>query len=128
MAKKILFKLLSFEPLPLGKGRCPRWKLRGETIEGDQLVMTTAVIGKSELRWHPRSVQGETLRVTYHRTRSGTLMADLWRPSWAEGEDLAAQFAMARTRYLVEQERQALAAEVPQKEVPLPDSTPRLRL
>jgi hypothetical protein len=128
MAKKILFKLKSFKPVRRRAWTCPRWTLHGETIEGDQVSMTTGIYGNGELRWNPKSVVGETLRVTYHLTRNGNMVADLWRPSWAEGEDLGALFAQERTKYLVEQERQALVVEVATEDWSPPRPKPSIRL
>lgn len=110
--EKILFKLEGAKDLRKRKSAPWSWCMEGETIEGRKLTLRTSKVGPSEKRWDPTKFVGQTFRVTLHATSQGTLMADLWRPSWAEGEDLAALFAHERTLYQVEQERQTLAAAV----------------
>lgn len=110
--QKMLFRLDDAMDLRKCKGASWSWRLCGETIEGKQLTLRTAKIGRGEKRWDPTKLIGETLRVTFDATARGNLVADLWRPSWAEGDDLAALFAHDRTLYQVEQERLTLQATV----------------
>lgn len=125
--RKMLFRLEGVEDLRKRKNAPWSWCLRGRVIEG-QVSLLTSKVGPNEKRWDPVKLVGQTLRITYHTTASGTLMADLWRPSWAEGEDLSALFDMERTLYLVEQERQELLAAVPRFEVLLCGLRARQRL
>lgn len=109
--KKMLFRLDAAKDLREHAGQPWLWSLEGETIEGKKLTMRTSRVGRNEMRWFPTNLIGEVLQLTYHETRTGNLMADLWRPHWAEGRDLRAEFNDQRTLYRVEQERQALLAE-----------------
>lgn len=111
MTKKMLFKLEAATDLRTGPRQPCSWLLHGETVEGRRLTMRTSLMGPSEKRWIPGTILGQTLRVSYHKTRAGNLVADLWRPSWAEGENLDALFAKEHARYRVEKERQELEAE-----------------
>lgn len=110
--KKMLFRLTAATDLRKGPRMPYRWIFHGETIEGNQISMTTSKIGRGELRWFPKKIMGQTIRVSYHETAKGNFIADLWRPAWAEGEDLVKLFAHERTLYLVEQEHLAIEAEV----------------
>ena len=125
--RKMLFRLEGVEDLRKRKSAPWSWCLRGRDIEG-QVSLLTSKVGPNEKRWDPVKLVGQTLRLTYHTTASGTLMADLWRPSWAEGEDLSALFDMERTLCLVEQERQELLGAVPRFEVLLCGLRARQRL
>ena len=106
--QKMLFKLDQATDLRRRKDALWSWCLEGETIEGRFLTLRTAKVGRGELRWDPAKLIGETLRLSFHETPLGNLMADLWRPSWAEEEDLAALFVHERRLYQVDQERLAL--------------------
>lgn len=110
--QKILFKLNHAADLRRRKDATWSWCLLGETIESRCLTLRTVKIGRGELRWDPSKLIGETIRLSFHKTPIGNLMADLWRPSWAEEEDLAALFAHERRLYQVDQERLALNAAI----------------
>ncbi len=110
--KKMLFRLTAATDLRKNRKMPPRWAFHGETIEGNQITLTTAKIGHGEVRWFPNQIMGKTIRVSYHQTTTGNFVADLWRPSWAEDEDLEALFAKERTLYRVEQERLAITEAV----------------
>ena len=110
--QKILFKLNHACDLRRRKDAPWSWCLLGETIEGRCLTLRTAKVGRSETRWDPAKLIGETLSLSFHETPIGNLIADLWRPWWAEDEDLAALFAHERRLYQVDQERLALNSAV----------------
>lgn len=125
--QKMLFRLEDVEDLRKRKGAPWSWRLRGRDIKGEVSLLTCRV-GRNEVRWDPVGLIGQTLRITYHTTTAGTLMADLWRPTWAEGEDLSALFDMERTRYLVGREQQDLRTSVLRFGEPTSEHRTRQRL
>ena len=110
--QKMLIRLDEASDRRKCKGAPWAWMLWGDSIEGP-IWLRTSKVGPNEKRWDPTKLVGCTLRLTYRTTPAGFLSADLWRPAWAEGEDLAALFDKERTLYLVEQERQELLTTVP---------------
>lgn len=109
--QKMLFRLDEASDRRKYKGAPWAWMLWGDSIEGP-IWLRTSKVGPHETRWDPTKLGGCTLRLTYRTTPAGFLWADLWRPSWAEGEDLDALFDKERTLYLIEKERQELRTDV----------------
>lgn len=124
----ILFHLVDATELPRRRGAPFIYSLVGDTINGHMLAMETTRIGKGERRWNPVGLVGTFLKITCHITARGNLKADLWRTSLDEDEDLADQFAKARTRYLVQEERAALQAALVEDGKLIANSTARMRL
>ena len=110
--QKMLFKLNHVDDLRRRKNAPWAWSFHGATIDGRCLTLRTAKVGRGETRWDPAKLIGETLRLSFHETPLGNLIADLWRPWWAEEEDLAALFAHERRLYQVDQEQLALNTAV----------------
>lgn len=100
--KKMLFRIEAATDLRKRKDQPWSWSMEGWAVDGKRLTMRTSRVGRHEKRWIPTKLIGQVVQLTYHETKTGKLMADLWRPSWAEGEDLVALWC--------EQERQALHA------------------
>lgn len=107
--KQMLFRLESAQALRRTPAYGDRWILRGRTISGDLLTMRTASFGSGEQRWNPNHLVGLAVRITFHTTPAGNHIADLWRKSEDDDEDLNALFAREQTLHAVALEKRELS-------------------
>jgi hypothetical protein len=115
--KQLLLRLESAHALPRTPASGFRWMIRGRTISGELLTMRTATFGRGERRWIPNFLVGSVVRITFHTTQAGNHIADLWRNSGDEGEDLDALFVREQTLHAVALER----CELSEVALPAPD-------
>jgi len=89
-----LLRLFHAKQRPNSVNGCPRWKFSARTASGDMWEFKTASDVSSSYSCNLSRLKPSTvIRVRFHETATGALMADSWDDGRSSGIDLDSQFA-----------------------------------